>query len=101
MASEDHDFEEISSFNDWNKTLSWETNTSRAVGRIDPASLEEVIIELEQLLGNRGNGEAIIKLFKDVYLGNNSLAAAHRQLVHELYGSHGLVVIEPDDKQLK
>jgi bacillithiol biosynthesis cysteine-adding enzyme BshC len=101
MASEDHDFEEINHIYLWGKMLQWQTESKTAVGYLDPKSLENVIAELEQILGTRPNLEQIILLFKQAYLQQNTLAQATRFLVHELFKDYGLVIIDADDANLK
>lgn len=91
MASEDHDFEEISYFFLHGKKYQWKTEQSGAVGHFDPKELKEV---LDQLPGD-------VSIFEKAYLENTSLANAARQYVNELFGNEGLVVIDADDKGLK
>ncbi|MDW7691289.1 bacillithiol biosynthesis cysteine-adding enzyme BshC [Flammeovirgaceae bacterium SG7u.111] len=92
MATEDHDFEEISYFNLFGKKLVWENaDAAGAVGRLSPSSLSALIEEI---------GE-VPELFKKAYLGNDTLADATREIVSGLFGEKGLVVIDADDPQLK
>ncbi len=91
MASEDHDFEEISYFFLHGKKYQWKTEQSGAVGHFDPKELKQV---LDQLPGD-------VSIFEKAYLENTSLANAARQYVNELFGEQGLVVIDADDRSLK
>ncbi len=101
MASEDHDFEEINHINLWGKVLQWQTESKTAVGYLSPKNLENVIVELEQILGTRQNSAEIISIFKQAYLQHNTLAQATRFLVHQLFKEYGLVIIDADDADLK
>lgn len=102
MATEDHDFEEISSINLFGKTLTWENpGKNGPVGRLPTSSLEKVIGELSSILGSSENAEKLIALFKKAYLGQVNLANATRVLVDELFGSYGLVIVNGDDQRLK
>jgi len=91
MASEDHDFEEISYIKLFGQKYTWETNQTGAVGRMDPKSLETV---LDAMPGNN-------EIFRKAYLEHNTLAEAVRYYVDELFGDEGLVVVDADEKELK
>lgn len=91
MASEDHDFEEISSFNLFWKKYTWQTEQKGAVGRFDPHSLSEVIEQTPEM----------DSIFKEAYANSQTLADATRYIVNELYGHEGLLVIDGDDRGLK
>lgn len=91
MASEDHDFAEIASFNLFGKTHKWETEQKGAVGRMNPAELQAIFDELPEKPA----------LFEEAYLKNTTLTDAARQYMHQLFGSEGLVSIDADDAGLK
>lgn len=91
MASEDHDFAEIASFNLFGKNHKWETEQKGAVGRMNPTELQEIFDELPEKPA----------LFEEAYLKNTTLADAARQYMHQLFGSEDLVCIDADDAALK
>ena len=91
MASEDHDFAEIASFNLFGKNYKWETEQKGAVGRMNPAELQSIFDELPEKPA----------LFEEAYLKNRTLANAARQYMHHLFGNEGLVCIDADDAALK
>ncbi|MFN8343011.1 MAG: bacillithiol biosynthesis cysteine-adding enzyme BshC [Cyclobacteriaceae bacterium] len=91
MASEDHDFEEISGFRLYGKKYKWSTAQKGAVGRMDPRELKSLLAEVP--------GE--VSIFRDAYLKQQTLADAVRYYVDQLFGSEGLVVIDADDRRLK
>lgn len=91
MASEDHDFEEISYFKLYGKKYVWKTDQQGGVGRFDPKSLESVLNELP--------GD--VSLFRDAYLKHNNLSDAVRYYVNQLFGMEGLVVVDADSRELK
>jgi len=91
MASEDHDFEEISYVNIFGKRYTWETHQTGAVGRMDPKSLENLMMEIP--------GE--FEIFKRAYKSNNTLSGAVRYYVNELFSEDGLIVLDADDHRLK
>jgi bacillithiol biosynthesis cysteine-adding enzyme BshC len=91
MASEDHDAEEISSFRLFGTPYRWDAQQHGAVGRFAPQSLLEVIKQVPEMDG----------LFAEAYGQCSTLADATRMIVHELYASEGLIVIDGDDRALK
>jgi uncharacterized protein YllA (UPF0747 family) len=102
MASEDHDFEEVSSIHLFGKTLQWNGALAGGpVGRISTGTLKPLIDELSAVLGTSGYANELIALFEEAYLKHSDLATATRVLVHKLFGDKGLVILDGDDKRLK
>ncbi len=102
MASEDHDFEEISSINLFGKKIKWNNEEAKgAVGKLNTHSVHPLIDELKQILGESENSKKLIQLFSDAYLNHSNLANATRYFTHQLFGTYGLLVIDADDTQLK
>ncbi|MCU0469241.1 MAG: bacillithiol biosynthesis cysteine-adding enzyme BshC [Arcicella sp.] len=91
MATEDHDFAEINHFSLFGKNLTWETQQTGAVGRMNPKELESLISEMNECP----------EIFKNAYLNHHSLADAARCYAHELFGNQGLICIDADDRDLK
>ena len=91
MASEDHDLEEVSYFWLFGKKYVWDTDQTGCVGRMKTSRLENMAEEIEKLP----------EPFKEAYSGSNTLAEATRYLVNELFAEKGLVILDPDDAQLK
>ena len=68
MASEDHDFEEIKSFQTKNKKFEISCNDKNiCTGRIKPKGLNKIISELEFYFQNKPFKDEIISLFKKAY----------------------------------
>ena len=91
MASEDHDFEEISYFRFQGKKYSWDTEQKGAVGRFNPKEIKSLLDEFP----------VKHELFQKAYLDHNTLADSVRFYVNELFGEYGLVVVDADDRRLK
>lgn len=91
MASEDHDFEEISGFRLFGKNYRWETETRGPVGRMNPSSLKSILDQLPEKA----------PLFEQAYTHFNRLSDSVRYYVNELFGKYGLIIIEPDNKTFK
>ena len=91
MASEDHDYDEIKYFRLYGKKYVWETSQSGAVGRFSTGDMAGLLREIP--------GD--ITIFKDAYTKNKHLSGAVRHYVNDLFGGEGLVVLDPDDRDLK
>ncbi len=91
MASEDHDFAEINHFHLFGQRYTWETEQQGAVGRFGLEGMDEVLSSLPEA----------VPLFEKAYREQDTLAAATRYYVNELFGKQGLVVLDADDATLK
>lgn len=91
MASEDHDFAEISYFQLFGRKYQWETDQQGPVGDFSPEGLKEILAELPEA----------IPLFEKAYAENSTLSGAVRQYVHALFAQWGLVVLDSNHPELK
>lgn len=91
MASEDHDFEEISHFNLFGKQYKWETDQKGPVGEFEVNGLQNILSELPEP----------IEVFERAYTQNSTLTGAVRQYVHELFGQWGVVSLDASHPLLK
>jgi len=105
MASEDHDFEEINFFNLHGKKFQWNPppgdKTGGAVGALPTEGLEDLYNLLGAEIGGSAHARSLRELFEQAYLQNQSLAQATRYLVNELFGEHGLVILDAQQPELK
>lgn len=102
MASEDHDYKEIKFFNSNNTLFDWNISTKGTVGNLETQSLAKVFDELVNCFGTENiNSKKLIDLFNTSYIKNKKLSDATFNLVHNLFGKHGLLIINPDNSKLK
>jgi bacillithiol biosynthesis cysteine-adding enzyme BshC len=101
MATEDHDFEEINHFNVFGTRIELPKTQQGAVGKMKLKGVDEVLKQLTEVLGNRPQTEEIVKQFSAFYNEEKTFAEATRAFVNHLFGKHGLVIIDGDDKNLK
>lgn len=101
MATEDHDFEEISFFNFNRKNFKWNREKAGAVGRFSLDGLDSFFSFFKNELDSSLTSEEIKALIQKSYLSSSSLTEATRKLVHELFHEEGLVIIDGDDRPLK
>ncbi len=101
MASEDHDFEEINYFNFKGKKIQWNSKQTGAVGHFSTEGLDSVFEVVSAEFGQGKNAEQLKEWFKEAYLNHDNLADATRYLANELFGEHGLVILDSDHTDLK
>ena len=91
MASEDHDFDEISVFNLFGKNYKWETNQKGAVGRMNPKELRAICDQIPER----------VEFFQNAYLNHDTLANAVRCYMSHLFHDQGLICLDADSTDLK
>lgn len=101
MATEDHDFEEANHFFLPSGKIEWESGQGGAVGRMHTEGMRQVLDEFEAQIGLGYASGRLLDLFKKAYVNHKTIADATRYLVDGLFGSHGVVVVDGDDKSLK
>lgn len=101
MASEDHDFAEISYTNIGGKKVHWWYEASGATGRINPETMRQAINQYKGALGIEKNAIELGQIVENAYMRFEKLADATRYLVNALFGQYGLVILDADDHQFK
>lgn len=103
MGSEDNDLDELGQFWYEGERYRWDADgQSGAVGRMNTASLKNLITTLFRKLGPPGAyREELIALITEAYLGQKNISLATLYLVNQLFGHYGLVVLNPDNAVLK
>jgi bacillithiol biosynthesis cysteine-adding enzyme BshC len=101
MGSEDHDFEELNHFYLFGKKLEWNDFQGGALGHYHPASLVDLIGELNEILGQSPNATEL----KDIIANSLKEAGNYQQFmfnfIHSLFDAFGLIVLLPDSSALK
>lgn len=101
MASEDHDFEEISFFNFQGKKIKWTHRNQGAVGRLPLQALQPLLNVFEQSIGSNDAAKKLKTWIEESYRSSSTLSEATRRLVHHLFSEYGLVIIDGDCVELK
>lgn len=102
MASEDHDFEEISSINLFGKEIKWnKLSHQQPVGRLNLDGLKEDMYNIELMLVSKAKAKYWSELLESSYNDKYKLSQATRRLVHQLFASEGLLIIDADNAKLK
>lgn len=102
MGSEDADFAELNHTYVDGKKLQWNKEQTGAVGRmVVDKTLMQLIDELEGQLTVEEKGAEVIALLRHAYQPGKTIQDATFELINDLYGAYGLVVLIPDHPQLK
>ena len=101
MGSEDADLDELGHIYLGKEKISWDTQQTGSVGRMSPAGLDRIIARIEGEFSGFSHGAALVQLLKDCYLDADNIQQATFKLLHHLFGSYGLVILIPDNRQLK
>lgn len=102
MASEDHDFEEISEINLFNNKYKWNINSNnKPVGKLTVAELEFIVNKIAQAIGLNNTANKYAQLLKECYTNGGNLSTATLKWFHDLFNEYGLIILEPDNAQLK
>ena len=102
MGTEDNDIAEIGSVNVGEHKYQWQTQQTGACGRMNTNDLQPICEALLAMLNeNVADEKWLMELLREGYLNHHSLSDATRILVNGLFASHGLVVLDADDKRLK
>ncbi|MBR2647597.1 MAG: bacillithiol biosynthesis cysteine-adding enzyme BshC [Sediminibacterium sp.] len=102
MGSEDADLEELGFINAGDQHLIWETKQEGAVGRMKvDKPLLKILGDLERQIAVLPHGTAWITLLRNCYTEGKTIQQATLELVNELFGKYGVVVVIPDNAELK
>ncbi len=102
MGSEDADLDELGQIFINGEKYEWKTEQTGAVGRmkVDKALVKLIDMFSGQLLV-QPFGEKIIDLMRRCYALGTTIEMATFQLVNELFAQYGLLILLPDDADLK
>ena len=100
-GSEDHDFEEINHTQLFGKSLTWENEENGACGMMKTETLQEVLGQLQDILGNSENAQKAFGLIQDAYTKFDTYGQATQYLVNNLFQEFGLVVANMNTPALK
>jgi len=102
MGSEDADLQEVGSYTLAGEAYLWNTKQQGAIGRM---KVDDELIKLLQNLEGywlvKPAGKDTLEVLKQAYQKGKTIAEATLHLVHTYFGQYGLIVIQPDDAQLK
>lgn len=100
-GAEDHDFNEISYANIFNKRIQWINDESGAVGMMKTSSLKQPLEVLSEILGDSENAQKIQQTFINACANNETYGQATVEVINALFETYGLVVIDMNKAALK
>jgi bacillithiol biosynthesis cysteine-adding enzyme BshC len=102
MGSEDNDLDELSQFWLSGEKYKWETKQKGAVGRmkVDSGILSLIDI-VASMLGNEPHGQEVVDMLRESYELGSTVAEATFRLINHLFSAYGLLVLQPDQADLK
>lgn len=102
MGSEDADLDELGAISIDGVIYKWNTNQTGAVGRmkVDNTFLQ-LMTQMHGQLGVLPYGNELIDVFGKVYTKGKTIQQATLEIVNHFFGSYGVVVLIPDNANLK
>ena len=101
MGCEDADLDELGNIFLDGEKINWETNQQGAIGRMNTKGLDKIIHRVEGELSVLPHGKELVAILKECYLNSPDIQTATFKLIHQLFGDYGLVVLIPDNPNLK
>jgi bacillithiol biosynthesis cysteine-adding enzyme BshC len=102
IGSEDADLDELNHVYIGGERLTWNTKQTGAVGRMKvDKELIKLIGLMEGQLSVLPFGKEIADLMKECYKEGDTIQSSTFKIVNELFGEYGLVVLLPDNVELK
>lgn len=101
MATEDHDFEEISFFESNGKKFKWNRESKSFTGELDLTGLSEVLNLYEAQLGHSQKANTVKKLISKSYRSSKNLSEATLKFLNQLFSNYGLLILDPNRKEFK
>src|SRR6187399_590842 len=102
IGSEDADLDELNHVYVGGEKLTWNTKQTGAVGRMKvDKELIKLIGLMEGQLSVLPFGKEIAGLMKESYKEGDTIQSSTFKIVNELFGEYGLVVLLPDNAELK
>lgn len=101
MGCEDADLDELGNIFLNGDKITWTTDQTGAIGRMKTKGLDKLINRIEGELGVLPHGKELIAIVRDSYLNSPDIQTATFRLLHHLFSDYGLIVLIPDNANLK
>ena len=101
MASEDHDIDEIDNCSLFGRRFHLKSEHKGPSGTLPLVDIDEVLQELEEVLGESQMAKEGISLIRSCYEEGVTMASAFRKLIQSLFAQHGLLILDASDIRLK
>ena len=102
LASEDHDFDEISYVNISNEQIKWDIDShNNRVGKIILNDFNRITDDYKSKIIDAEFKIQLEELINQSYINEDSLSFSTLKFINSLFGRHGLIIIDPDKKAFK
>jgi len=102
LASEDHDFKEVSKVNILNREFEWSyKHDKETIGSLSCDNLDILINEIENHVTEDETSKNLIELLRKCFVKHDSYSDAFRCFLNYLFEKLGLVVLDINDSFLK
>lgn len=101
LGGEDHDFEEIATMNLFGQDFTWETDQKGSTGRMSLDGVEKVLTQVKERFGQSTYAGELSAMIDEAFSQSKSYGEFMFRLVHSLFGSYGLVIINMDNAEFK
>ena len=102
MGSEDADLDELGFIHLDGQKINWNTKQTGAVGRMKvDKDFIRMIGLIHGQIGIHPHGKVLTDLFKQVYTEGKTIQQATLELVNQLFADFGLLILIPDNAELK
>ena len=102
IASEDHDFDEISEVNLEKNSVIWNLDSKNSpVGKIELNDFEEVIQSYKDSIIDFEFKDVLESLIDSSYTDSESLSTATIKFIDSLFSKYGLIIIDSNKKAFK
>ncbi len=97
IGGEDHDFDEVSWVQLFNKKIQWmHPEKGGPVGRLDHKGVEHALKELNEILGESQTASELFSIFQESYSKTHTFAQATLHWVNTIFERYGLVIANFD-----
>lgn len=101
MATEDHDFQEINHFYNYQEGFKYTAEEGGFVGEISSENTEKSLLSFIASLGDNKFEQKLKQIIQSAYFKKLDLASATRILVHEILGEFGILILDANHIDLK
>tara|TARA_B100000989_G_scaffold275771_1_gene235565 strand:- start:3895 stop:5502 length:1608 start_codon:yes stop_codon:yes gene_type:complete len=102
IASEDHDFEEISQLNINQKNIKWEINSdNKPVGELEVNNFGNLLSEYKDLIIDNNFKQKLEKIIDNSYEEGDKLSKSTIKFINSLFSEYGLIIVDANNKNLK
>jgi len=101
IGGEDHDYEEINHLHLFGNKITWESTDSGSVGKFSMEGIEDVLTQVEEILGDKSKIIDFISELKAFAKSSTNYGDFSFKFTHALFDRFGLVILRMDDAKLK